>query len=56
MRAPPAYLLLKASMNAYLEAMKSAAIAGFYIPEIEVVYFRYDNFQTPRALALDFGI
>jgi hypothetical protein len=41
-------------MNAYLAAMKAAALAGYYIPEIEIVYCRYDNFTSPGALALDF--
>ena len=41
-------------MNAYLAAMKAAALAGYYVPEIEIVYLRDDNFSEPRALALDF--
>lgn len=39
-------------MNAYLRALLDAAIAGYYVPEIEVVYLRQDDFMTPRALAL----
>lgn len=38
-------------MNAYLEAIKAAALAGYYIPDIEIVYLRKENFCTPRALA-----
>jgi len=41
-------------MNAYLAAMKAAALAGYYIPEIEIVYVRDDDFREPRAMALDF--
>ena len=40
-------------MNAYLAALKAAAMMGYYVPEIEIVYFRYDGFQEPRALALE---
>lgn len=39
-------------MNAYHAAMKTASLAGFYVPEILIVYLREDNFQTPKALAL----
>lgn len=41
-------------MNAYLAALKAAALDGFYIPEIEIVYLRREDFRTPHALALDF--
>lgn len=35
-------------MNAYLQAMRQAKLDGFHIPEIELVYYRLDNFTTPR--------
>ncbi len=41
-------------MNAYLAALKAAAIAGYYVPEIELIYLRHENFMTPHALALNF--
>lgn len=41
-------------MKAYLAAMKAAALAGYYVPEVEIVYSRYDDFRYPRARALDF--
>jgi hypothetical protein len=42
-------------MNAYLAALKAAALAGFYIPEIEIYYCRYSDFKHPHAVAMDFG-
>ena len=39
-------------MNACLAALKAAALAGYYVPEIEIVYLRDDDFRNPRALAL----
>jgi hypothetical protein len=39
-------------MSAYLAALKAASLAGFYIPEIEIVYLRHEDFSIPRALAL----
>lgn len=42
-------------MSAYLFALKEAALAGHYVPEIEIVYLREDDFHTPRACALNFG-
>lgn len=41
--------------SAFLQALLDAKVAGFYIPEIEDVYYRDDNFSSPHALALDFG-
>lgn len=41
-------------MNAYLTALLAAKVAGFYIPEIEDVYFRHEDFRYPHALALNF--
>ena len=41
-------------MSAYLAAMLAAKVAGFYIPEIEDVYFRNDNFHTAHAFANNF--
>lgn len=40
---------------AFLQAMLTAKVAGYYIPEIEDVYFKYNDFRHPHALALDFG-
>jgi hypothetical protein len=42
-------------MPAFLQALLTAKLAGFYIPEIETVYLRHEDFQVPHALALDFG-
>lgn len=44
-----------APLAAFLRALLDAKVAGFYVPEIEDVYFRYDSFREPHALALDFG-
>lgn len=41
--------------NAYLQALLDAKLAGFYIPDIEDVYFKHEDFKVPHALALDFG-
>lgn len=43
-------------MNEYLADMESAYLAGFYIPEIDVWFHRYDNFRNPvKTTANDFG-
>jgi hypothetical protein len=34
----------------YLNTLLQAKLNGYYIPEIEVVYLREDNFRIPRAL------
>jgi hypothetical protein len=41
--------------SAFLQALLDAKLAGFYIPEIEDVYFRHENFQTPHVFPNDFG-
>jgi hypothetical protein len=41
--------------SAYLEALLAAKLAGYYIPEIEDVYLRREDFRVAHALALDFG-
>ena len=38
----------------YWQTLLQAKLAGYYIPEIEDVYFRHDNFNTPHAYANDF--
>ena len=43
-------------LNAYLAAMLRAKVAGYYVPEVEDVYWRYDDFRYPHALTLDFGM
>lgn len=35
------------------EALKKAKLAGFYIPDLEDYYSRYDNFQQPRWFVYD---
>lgn len=37
------------------ETLDEAKVAGFYIPEIEDVYFKHEDFRVAHALALDFG-
>ena len=44
------------TVNAYLNAMEVAYLAGHYIPEIDVWFHRYDNFSNPiKTTANDFG-
>jgi hypothetical protein len=42
-------------MSEYYLDLRSAKIAGFYIPELEVVYLRHENFNIPHTLVLDYG-
>lgn len=37
-------------MNAYLQSLIDAKNLGFYIPEIEIVYIRQDDFKYPHVL------
>jgi hypothetical protein len=35
-------------MNYYRNAMQDALLNGYYIPELESLWFREDNFKTPK--------
>jgi hypothetical protein len=39
----------------YLDELLQAKLKNYYVPEVEDVYLREENFQTPSALAMDFG-
>lgn len=41
--------------NSYLLALKTAALNGYYVPEIGIYYSKYSDFKVPIAIALDFG-
>lgn len=34
-------------MNAYFEALLAAYNAGYYVPDLDVYYHRYDDFRHP---------
>jgi hypothetical protein len=42
-------------MSEYYLDLRSAKIAGFYIPELEVVYLRQEDFKIPHTLLLNYG-
>ena len=35
-------------MNAYLDAMKKALLAGYYVPELIDCYFKESNFKEAK--------
>lgn len=39
--------------SAYYLAMREALLAGFYVPELESVYFKHDSFTKPRIFICD---
>ena len=39
---------------AYPEALLRAYLAGHYVPDIETVYYRYEDFRTPHVFAIEY--
>ena len=39
---------------AYPEAMLRAYLDGFYVPDIETLYFRYEDFRTPHVFVMEY--
>lgn len=39
--------------NEFVQELLSAKLAGFYIPDIEDVYFRHEGFRVPHVLVND---
>ena len=41
--------------STYQAALWEAYLAGFYVPELESLYFRHESFQTPHLFVMDTG-
>lgn len=40
-------------MNAYRNALQEALLKGYYVPELESLWFRQDNFTRPKFWVFD---
>lgn len=40
--------------SAYAQAALDALLAGYYMPDVIDVYFRYDGFRTPHVFVVEF--
>jgi hypothetical protein len=40
-------------MNSYRNAMQKALLKGYYIPELESMWSKYDDFKTPKFFVHD---